>query len=157
MNATSRGNYEKQQDFVMSTFTMSAYSLLPFIGWTFLPNVRISPQWQSFHRSMKGLTRVLQLVTGWIQKIWYTFITRAGDPKPQPGSAKYIKHRRRIQITVIIVYLLYTVYEADHHLLKAGDFYQSLGVPFDVEDRGIKSRFRRLYLVPHNLNAQVSS
>jgi len=106
---------------------MSANSLLPFIGWTFIPN----------------------LVSGWIQTIYYGLMIRVGDPKPQPGSPRYVLHRRRILITVIIAYLLYTLYEADYQLRRQGDFYQSLGVPHNVEDRGIKSRFRRLAATHH--------
>ncbi|MCJ1476461.1 hypothetical protein MMC13_005127 [Lambiella insularis] len=105
---------------------MSA-ALLPYIGWTFLPN----------------------LVTGWIQSIYYGFTIRAGDRKPQPGSPKYVKHRRRILITVIVAYLLYTIYEADYQLQRQGDFYQSLGVTHDAEERNIKSRFRRLAATHH--------
>lgn len=54
-------------------------------------------------------------------------------------------HRKRIHILVIIAYLLYTIYEADWQLRQAGDFYQHLGVSHAVEDRGLQSRFRRLY------------
>ncbi|KAL9121639.1 MAG: hypothetical protein Q9187_001806 [Circinaria calcarea] len=104
-----------------------ASSLLAYAGWTFLPN----------------------LVTGWIQTIYYGVVIRAGDPKPQPGTPRYQKHRRRIFITVILAYLLYTVFEADYDLRRSGDFYQSLGLPHDVDDRGIKSRFRRLAALHH--------
>jgi len=74
---------------------------------------------------------------------------RAGDPKPQPGTPLYIKHRRRIHITVILAYLLYTIYEADYWLCASGDFYTLLGVPHDAEDKVIKSRFRRLAALHH--------
>lgn len=47
-------------------------------------------------------------------------------------------------MTVVLAYLLYTIVEADYDLLKGGDFYQDLGLPHNVDDRGIKSRFRRL-------------
>ncbi|MCJ1401357.1 hypothetical protein MMC11_004569 [Xylographa trunciseda] len=102
---------------------MSA-TLLPLIGWTFLPN----------------------LVTGWIQSIYYGFSIRAGDPKPQPGSLKYVKHRRRILLIVIVSYLLYTIYEVDDQLRRQGNFYESLGVAHNAGDRAIKTGFRRLYL-----------
>ncbi|KAI9791740.1 MAG: hypothetical protein M1816_003550 [Peltula sp. TS41687] len=105
---------------------MSA-NLLSYVGWTFLPN----------------------MVTGWVQTIYYGIAIRAGDPKPQPGSATYNKHRRRIHILVISAYLLYTIYEADWEIRRAGDFYQDLGLTPDVEDREIKTRFRRLAALYH--------
>ncbi|MCJ1317902.1 hypothetical protein MMC15_003229 [Xylographa vitiligo] len=105
---------------------MSA-TLLPFIGWTFLPN----------------------LVTGWIQSIYYGFSIRAGDPKPQPGSPRYVKHRQRILFIVIVTYLLYTIYEVDDQLRRQGSFYESLGVAHDAGDRAIKSGFRRLAAKHH--------
>ncbi|MCJ1436224.1 hypothetical protein MMC27_005602 [Xylographa pallens] len=105
---------------------MSA-SLLPFIGWTFLPN----------------------LVTGWIQSIYYGFSIRAGDHKPQPGSPRYVKHRQRILVIVIVAYLLYTIYEVDDQLRRQGNFYESLGVAHDAGDRAIKSGFRRLAAKHH--------
>lgn len=87
-----------------------------------------------------------QLVTGYLQSILYTVFIRAGDPKPQPGSARYIQDRQRIHIFVIVAYLLYTIYDADYQLRGAGDFYQILGVPHDVDEKGLQSRFRRLYV-----------
>ncbi|MCJ1224706.1 hypothetical protein MMC12_001351 [Toensbergia leucococca] len=106
---------------------MSSTNFLSYIGWTFLPN----------------------LVTGWIQTIYYGIVIRAGDPKPQPGTPRYQKHRRRIFITVVAAYLLYTIFEADYDLRRAGDFYQDLGLPLDVDERGIKTRFRRLAAIYH--------
>ena len=86
------------------------------------------------------------MVTGWVQSIYYGISIRAGEPKPPPGSPRYVKHRRRINILVIAVYLLYTIYEADWQMRRAGDFYSDLGVTPAVEDRVIKSKFRRLYV-----------
>ncbi|KAL9058228.1 MAG: hypothetical protein Q9206_002019 [Seirophora lacunosa] len=74
---------------------------------------------------------------------------RAGEPKPQPGTPRYIKHRRRINIAVIVIYLLYTVYEADYWVRHTGDFFQDLDLPVDVDERKIKSRFRRLAAIYH--------
>lgn len=45
---------------------------------------------------------------------------------------------------VVIAYLLYTLFEADYWVRQDGDFYQALGVTPDVDERAIKSRFRRL-------------
>ena len=88
-----------------------------------------------------------QLVTGWVQTIYYGITIRAGERKPQPGSARYTKHRRRIQILVISVYLLYNIYEADWEIRRAGDFYQDLDLSSPhVGDKDIKLRFRRLYV-----------
>ncbi|KAI9682161.1 MAG: hypothetical protein M1817_000215 [Caeruleum heppii] len=98
-----------------------------YAGWTLLPN----------------------LVTGWVQSLYYGLTIRAGDPKPQPGSPRWNTHRRRIQIVVIAAYLLYTIVETDWEIRRAGDFYQDLGVTPDVDDRGIKSRFRRLAALHH--------
>ncbi|KAL8671262.1 MAG: hypothetical protein Q9168_004231 [Polycauliona sp. 1 TL-2023] len=102
-------------------------NILSYVGWTFLPN----------------------LATGWIQSIYYGITIRAGDPKPQPGTPRYIKHRTRIHIAVIVIYLLYTIYEADYSLRQEGDFYQDLDLPIDVDEKKIKSRFRRLAAIYH--------
>lgn len=74
---------------------------------------------------------------------------RAGDPKPQPGSARYNTHRKRIYIIVVSAYLLYTVYEADYELRRAGNFYSDLAVPLGASEREIKSRFRRMAAIHH--------
>ena len=52
-------------------------------------------------------------------------------------------------MTVIILYLLYTLYEADYILRQSGDFYQNLGLAPGVEEKQIKSRFRRLAALQH--------
>ncbi|KAI1639605.1 membrane associated DnaJ chaperone-like protein [Biscogniauxia mediterranea] len=106
---------------------MASSQLLSLIGWSFLPN----------------------LVTGWVQSIYYGLTIRAGDPRPAPNSPRYAEHRRRIHILVVSLYLLYTIYEADYELRRAGDFYTDLGVPFSASERDIKSRFRRLAALHH--------
>ncbi|KAF4626272.1 hypothetical protein G7Y89_g11888 [Cudoniella acicularis] len=106
---------------------MSGSNLLSMAGWTFLPN----------------------MATGWIQSIYYGITIRAGNPRPQPGSPKYITHRRRIHIGVVSLYLLYTIYEADWDIRRASDFYQDLRVSPDASERDIKSRFRRLAATYH--------
>lgn len=106
---------------------MSGSSLLSYAGWTFLPN----------------------LVTGWVQALYYGITIRAGDPKPQPGTPRYIKHRRRIHMTVVIAYLLYTIYETDYWIRRQSDFYQDLGLNLDVDEKKIKSKFRRLAAIHH--------
>lgn len=124
-------------------------NLLSYAGWTFLPNVR-SPQYAPLLHCqqpsfVRRLISELQLVTGWVQSLYYGITIRAGDPKPQPGTPRYTKHRRRIHLAVIILYLLYTIYEADYWVRLNGDFYQDLGLPVDVDEKRIKSKFRRLY------------
>ncbi|KAK3373477.1 hypothetical protein B0T24DRAFT_263507 [Lasiosphaeria ovina] len=102
-------------------------NILSLLGWSFLPN----------------------LVTGWVQAIYYGITIRAGEAKPQPGTPRYAEHRRRIHILVVSVYLAYTIYEADYELQRAGSFYGDLGVGLDATDREIKSRFRRLAATFH--------
>lgn len=99
-------------------------TILSYAGWAFLPN----------------------LVTGWLQSIYYGIAIRAGDPKPQPGTPRYQKHRRRIHMIVVISYLLYTLFEADYWVREDKDFYQILGVTPDVGEKIIKSKFRRLFV-----------
>lgn len=94
--------------------------------------------------SVEMETDLNQLVTGYVQSALYAILIRAGDPKPAPGSPRFVRDRRRIHIAVIVVYLLYTVYEADYQLRLAGDFYQDLGVAHDVAEKAVQSRFRRL-------------
>ena len=83
-----------------------------------------------------------------MQTVYYGIAIRVGDRKPEPGSARYARDRRRIHILVISLYLLYTIYEADWEVRRAGDFYQTLGLRPDVQDKEIKSRFRRLCVYP---------
>ncbi|XXH03563.1 hypothetical protein Hte_009968 [Hypoxylon texense] len=106
---------------------MAANNILSLIGWSFLPN----------------------LVTGWVQTIYYGLTIRAGDRKPAPGTPRHAEHRRRIHILVVSLYLLYTVYEADYDLRRASDYYADLGVPHAASERDIKSRFRRLAALHH--------
>ncbi|KAL3422589.1 DnaJ domain-containing protein [Phlyctema vagabunda] len=110
-------------------------TMLTYIGWGVLPN----------------------MISGWVQALWYGITIRAGDPKPAPGSPKYVLHRRRIQIIVISAYLLYTIYEADWNIRKASDFYQDLGVAHSATEREIKSRFRRLAAIHHPDKVSSSS
>ncbi|TKA57273.1 hypothetical protein B0A55_12330 [Friedmanniomyces simplex] len=104
-----------------------ANDLLSLAGWYFLPN----------------------LVTTYIQTALYAIFIRAGDPKPAPGSPRHLRDRKRLFILVITAYLLYTIYEADYHLLRSGDFYQDLGVSHSVSERELQSRFRRLTVQYH--------
>ncbi|EAW10909.1 J domain-containing protein [Aspergillus clavatus NRRL 1] len=102
-------------------------SLLSFVGWAVLPNY----------------------VTSILQNVYYGITIRAGEPRPQPPSPRYTRHRRRIFILVVTSYLLYTLYEAFHRIQIAGDFYRALGVSPLADERTIKSRFRRLAAQHH--------
>ncbi|KAL4897442.1 hypothetical protein BDV59DRAFT_167741 [Aspergillus ambiguus] len=102
-------------------------SILSFMGWAVLPNY----------------------ATSIVQNIYYGITIRAGDPRPQPPSPRYARHRRRIFILVVTSYLLYTLYEAFHRVQVEGDFYRALGVSPLADDRTIKSRFRRLAAQHH--------
>ncbi|KAI1418680.1 hypothetical protein F5Y13DRAFT_4605 [Hypoxylon sp. FL1857] len=106
---------------------MAGNNVLSLLGWTFLPN----------------------LVTGFVQSIYYSLTIRAGDRKPAPGTPRHAEHRRRIHILVVSLYLLYTIYEADYELRRASTYYADLGVPFSATERDIKSRFRRLAALHH--------
>ena len=86
----------------------------------------------------------IKLATSFFQSVYYGITIRAGDPKPAPGSPVYARHYRRIRICLIVAYLFYTFYEASHVIRQKGDFYQLLGIPLDVDEKGIKRRFRRL-------------
>ncbi|QGA21842.1 hypothetical protein EYB26_009553 [Talaromyces marneffei] len=109
-------------------------SLLSYIGWAVLPNY----------------------VASILQSVYYGLTIRAGDPRPQPGSPRFNKHRRRIFISVVTLYLFYTIYESFHQVRAEGDFYSLLGVSPLADERTIKSRFRRLAAQHHpdKLNQQ---
>ncbi|KAK5171038.1 uncharacterized protein LTR77_004182 [Saxophila tyrrhenica] len=104
-----------------------ANDLLSFAGWYFLPS----------------------LVTGYLQSLLYTLTTRAGDAKPSPRSPRYVRDRQRIHIAVILAYLAYTIYDSAYQLRLEGNFYSAMGVPFDVDEKAIQSRFRRLTVQHH--------
>lgn len=102
-------------------------SLLSFVGWAFLPNY----------------------ATSIVQNVYYGITIRAGEPRPQPPSSRYARHRRRIFILVVTSYLLYTLYETFHRVQVTGDFYRALGVSPLADEKTIKSRFRRLAAQHH--------
>ncbi|KAG6001992.1 hypothetical protein E4U43_001201 [Claviceps pusilla] len=102
-------------------------AFMSLIGWSFLPDI----------------------VSSFLQTVYYGITIRAGDPKPAPGSPQYTRHRRRIRLLVLTAYLLYTIYEADHETRRLSSYYADLNVPITATDREIKSRFRRLAAVHH--------
>lgn len=97
-------------------------SILPFLVWQFF----------------------IPLGAGWAQTILYSIFIRAGDPKPQPGSPRFIKHRRQILMAIYVAYFAFTIYEVDYELQRSGHLYSDLGVPLAVEDAALQSRFRKL-------------
>ncbi|KAF3384895.1 Chaperone protein DnaJ [Penicillium rolfsii] len=97
-------------------------SILPFIGWSFLPNY----------------------ATSFLQSVYYGITIRAGDPRPMPQTPRFERDRRRIFVLVIISYLFYTLYETFHQVQVAGDYYKVLGVSPFADERTIKSRFRKV-------------
>ncbi|CAK1357486.1 hypothetical protein CB0940_07782 [Cercospora beticola] len=106
---------------------MASNQILSLIGWYVLPD----------------------LVTGYVQSTLYAIFIRAGDPKPQRGTPRFARDRRYIHIAVLVAYLLYTIYEADHQIQQAGDFYRLLGVPHNATEKAIQSKFRRLTVQYH--------
>ncbi|KAF2853521.1 membrane associated DnaJ chaperone-like protein [Plenodomus tracheiphilus IPT5] len=102
-------------------------ALVPFLVWQFL----------------------IPLASGWTQSILYSIFIRAGEPKPQPGSVRFVKHRRNILIAIYAAYFIFTIYEVDWNLQRSSNAYNVLGVPIDVNDSGINSRFRRLTIKYH--------
>lgn len=111
----------------MAGTTVSWDTLGPFLVWQFL----------------------IPLAAGWTQTIFYSIFIRAGDPKPQPGSARFIKHRRYILIFIYFAYFAFTIYEVDFNLQRSSNAYNDLGVPIDVDESGINSRFRKLTIRFH--------
>lgn len=101
---------------------MSSNYLLSIAGWWFLPN----------------------FVTNWAQTIYYRITLRAGDPAPQPGTPQHIKHRKIIYCSVIGIYLLYCVYEADWKLQQDGTYYQDLGVQIDAGVPTLQKKLRKM-------------
>ncbi|KAF4584079.1 Chaperone protein DnaJ [Ophiocordyceps camponoti-floridani] len=102
---------------------------------------------QSF--SMIGWYILPGLATSVIQTIYYGLTIRAGDPKPAPESARHAVHRRHIKMAVVVIYLLYTIFEAYHDIRADPSYYEELGVPLDAGEREIRSRFRRVAAMHH--------
>lgn len=119
----------------MSSQAQSSYGpYLSLMGWFLLPN----------------------LVTGFLQNLFYKFTIRVGDPVPAPGSPKYQRHRHNIYMAVIALYLVYAIVEAFWNVLSihsgnpaSHPIYDLLGVSPFATEREIKSVFRRLSLTAH--------
>lgn len=89
------------------------------------------------------------MTSRFLQGLYYNVTIRAGSPRPQPGQQRFAEHYRRIYILVVCVYLLFTIYEADWELQRAGDFYSILGVRPDASVREIKRRYRQISAIMH--------
>jgi curved DNA-binding protein CbpA len=87
---------------------------------------------------------LIPLAAGWAQSILYSIFIRAGDPKPQPGSVRFVKHRRQILIAIYAAYFAFTIYEVDFNLQRSSNVYNDLGVPINVDEGDLNSRFRKL-------------
>jgi len=111
----------------MAQTNMSWDTIGPFLVWQFL----------------------IPLAAGWTQTVLYSIFIRAGDPKPQPGSPNFIKHRRYVLMAIYFAYFAFTIYEVDFNLQRSSNAYTELGVPLDVGEAGINSRFRRLTIKFH--------
>jgi hypothetical protein len=86
---------------------------------------------------------------GWLQTILYSIFIRAGEPKPAPGSPRFVRHRRNLLMILYAAYFLFTIYEVDHLLQRDSNAYNDLGVPLDVDESTLQSRFRRLTVQFH--------
>ncbi|CAA9967030.1 hypothetical protein PTNB73_09863 [Pyrenophora teres f. teres] len=87
---------------------------------------------------------LIPFAAGWVQTILYSIFIRAGNPKPHPGSPRFIKHRRNILIAIYAAYFVFTIYEVDFNLQRSSNAYNDLGVPINVDESGLNSRFRKL-------------
>jgi hypothetical protein len=92
---------------------------------------------------------LIPLAAGWTQTILYAIFIRAGDPKPSPGTPRFVRHRRQILMAVYLCYFAFTIYEVDFNLQKASHAYNDLGVPVDVDEGSLQSRFRKLTIRFH--------
>lgn len=84
-----------------------------------------------------------------MQSILYSIFIRAGDPKPQPGSPRFLRHRRQLFMAMYLAYFAFTIYEVDFNLQKASNIYNDLDVPIDVDESVVQSRFRKLSRLLH--------
>ncbi|CAI6339438.1 unnamed protein product [Periconia digitata] len=92
---------------------------------------------------------LIPMAAGWMQSTLYAIFIRAGDPKPQPGSARYVRHRRRILMFIYLAYFTFTIYEVDFNLQRSSNAYNDLGVPVDVDAGELAKRFRKLTIKYH--------
>ncbi|KAF2272086.1 uncharacterized protein EI97DRAFT_462283 [Westerdykella ornata] len=92
---------------------------------------------------------LIPLGASWLQSILYSIFIRAGDPRPQHGSPRFARHRRQILLAIYVAYFAFVIYEVDFKVHRSGNAYTHLGVPFDVEEKALASRFRKLTMRYH--------
>ncbi|KAG9285717.1 hypothetical protein G9A89_002284 [Geosiphon pyriformis] len=102
---------------------MSEY--LSFLGWTFLP----------------------QLVTNWLQSLYYKLSYPVGANVPKPGQQKYSRHHSRIYAFVVLAYLAYTIIQVDQSIQP--NYYKLLDLGRDFTDKELKTNSRKLHLQYH--------
>ncbi|KAL2798556.1 hypothetical protein BJX66DRAFT_34736 [Aspergillus keveii] len=99
--------------------------------------------------SLIGWYTLPKYATNLVLYVYYGLTIRAGDPKPQPGTPRYNRDRRRVFVAIVTTYLLYNLLEVYQKIQTEGDFYQALGVSPLSDERAIKTRFRRLAAQHH--------
>lgn len=97
-------------------------AILSFAGWSFLPGI---------------------LSTFIHDKLISFFPSRLAGP----GTAKHNRDRRIIYSFVVLAYLLYNLYSAYNAL--ESNFYDLLGVPVDVDQKTLRTNYRRLSTTHH--------
>ncbi|KAF2758720.1 hypothetical protein EJ05DRAFT_510613 [Pseudovirgaria hyperparasitica] len=91
----------------------------------------------------------LPRVVSYIQSFLYALLYRAGSRKPTPGSQRYVQHNRTIHISVLAIFMLFSIYQAVWDMQREGTLYGALDVSPTADDRAINSRFRRITAVMH--------
>jgi hypothetical protein len=106
---------------------MSGEYVFSLAGWYFLPG----------------------LVTNWGQTFYYGVTIRAGEPRPQPGTPLFNKHRRNIFTLVIVSYLLFNIYQTDWQIRREGDLYNDFGLPPNADEKTTSRLLRRVLAAAH--------
>ncbi|KAF9510425.1 hypothetical protein BS47DRAFT_1300221 [Hydnum rufescens UP504] len=97
--------------------TATAFAILRFIGWSFLPSALANVLINGYHR-----------------------IVHPGYPSPRPGTPAYISQYRLSFTVLAVLYLLYTLVAAATSLPES--YYEILGVDRAVDEQGLKIAFR---------------
>lgn len=115
------------------------FGVLNFFGWFVLPN----------------------LLTNFLQSLYYRIVTPLGENKPVRNSARHRRDRRRIYAFIIVSYLIFSVVDAYYSvaldpkspLSSASSLYSSLEIPVsnlaDVSNSELRTSFRKLSLKYH--------
>lgn len=100
-----------------SAVSPTAFAIVRFIGWSFLPS---------------ALANVL--ITG------YHRFAHPGSPPPRPGTPAYVSQYRLSFTILAALYLIYTLLAAATSLPE--NYYEILGVDRAVDEQGLKMAFR---------------